>query len=283
MDRAYRSWSRLTAADIQRIADSTPAEKYLKGGLGDGTYMPEYTDALNGREVKVTLGDRALALRFVNGRKVEWSLNGSDFAVAEGGVHLVPGETDLYFIQYYCAASNPPTAHNVVLDFATGHAIVIISTIDHPITPMEVRPEIIYGTIDGIEVNGENPFYTDDLIGKAIVWEYNEGGARVKYMFASPGFYTYACCMNDEWWMATNPADAIRINDHLYLMSIVEERQGGTHITALMNLKEMRDVVGFFGCSPRGLECYTAGAKGEWSEMGTTRAERAMLAEHQLG
>ena len=67
-------------------------------------------------------------------------------------------------------------------------------------------------------------------------------------------------------WMASNPADYVKITDDVFIFSFVEERQGGTQGFFVINTKELHDVGSFFGLQPHGLECYTFGAKGEWSE-----------------
>jgi len=51
----------------------------------------------------------------------------------------------------------------------------------------------------------------------------------------------------NECWMATNPADYLKLKEGLYIMSVVEERQPGVQLVMLMNLNIMRDVQSCFG------------------------------------
>jgi hypothetical protein len=70
--------------------------------------------------------------------------------------------------------------------------------------------------------------------------------------------------------MASNPADYIKIKDHLYVFSLLEERQTGTQGVFLINTETLHNIGGFVGINEQNrFECYTVGAKGEWSTMQT--------------
>lgn len=277
MQRIYRSWSRLTPMDVQRISDQTPPEKYMQGGLGGGEYMPAYTDALNGKTVSMTFeGGEQYTYEFVEARKLRWSAGSGERKDAPCNIHLVPGETDIYFVQHYVPGSRPPEAHTLVIDFGTGRATLVVAKIGTQNSPADVGRRFLFGTIDGAEVTGEPHGFTDELIGTAIVWEYFKGGPKVKHMYCAPGYYTYAG-MFGGWWMATNPADYTKVNDHLYIFSMIEERQTGVQGLFLINTDILHDVGSFFGCHAVGMECYTVGAKGVRSEMTTTPEEMESL------
>ena len=70
---------------------------------------------------------------------------------------------------------------------------------------------------------------------------------------------------NNSSWVASNPADYVKINDHMYIFSFVEERQAGTQGFFLINMELLHDVGSFFGVQAHGMECCTFGAKGELS------------------
>lgn len=269
MERAFRTWSSLTAMDVQRISDQTLPEKYSKGGLGDGEYMPAYTSDLDGREITLTFGDRSWKYRFIESRKLMWSAAGEKETEAHCNIHQASDEPGMYFVQHYCPGSRPPKAHTLILDFNTGRATMVVAMIGHPVNAAQVQREFLFGEIAGTEVSGDSHCFTEDLTGTAILWAYHKQAPKIKHIYSSPYYYTYAGYFGGIW-MASNPADYVKINDHMYVFSMIEERQTGVQGLFLINMNTLHDVGSFFGCHAVGMECYTVGAKGELSTMYTT-------------
>ena len=142
-------------------------------------------------------------------------------------------------------------------------------TIGVPAAAREVSRTWHFGLIEGYADPGYRHAHTTELVGKAVFWTYYEKEqVRVKHIYSAPLYYSYTMLdpATGNCWMASNPADYVKITDDVFIFSFVEERQGGTQGFFVINTKELHDVGSFFGLQPHGLECYTFGAKGEWSE-----------------
>ena len=266
MKRMDRRWSQYTREDIQKIADATPVEKYTCTWLSKGDYMPSFSGRLSGKEIKLLLdsGEQYL-YRFTGKRELEWT--GPDGVVHEEYYEALeaPGEEAICMVQHYCQKSVPPRAHTLVLDFGTGLVTMCIATVGVPQSAREVGRTFLFGIMDGFEDSGKRHEFTEELVGKSVLWTYHEKEqVKVKHIYTAPLYYTY--CMTGEngtCWVASNPADYVKINDHVYIFSFVEERQAGTQGFFLINMELLHDVGSFFGVQAHGMECCTFGAKGE--------------------
>lgn len=240
--------------------------------------MPEYTDDLAGKDFFFVFEDgRKWEYKFVEKMKLICTGDGEKYE-APCAVHNAPGEEGMYFVQHYCPGSKPPTAHTLVIDTNTGRVTMVIAKIGHPKCEMQVQREFLFGVIEGANISGDPHDFTDELTGMAIRWTYHEGGEVVKHMYVSPCFYSYTGVFGDGLWMATNPADYVKINDHMYIFSMIEERQTGIQGLFLINTEILMDVVSFFGTYVTGMECATAGAKGVKSTLATTTYEYELIA-----
>ncbi len=272
MERMRRRWSQLTAEDVQAIADNTPPEKYSLGGaFASGPYRPPETDALTGKSFTMRFSDgTVLDYSFIGRNTLRWSINGGEGHEEYCQIHHGTCDEEIYFINHYCHGSRPPRSHCLVIDLGTGLATACIASIGVPESAIEVGRRFLFGRIDGpwprdIPIHG----YTSDLVGKAVSWTYVPGKLKVKHIYSMPMYYTYSMVNGDKCWMASNPADYIKINEHMYVFSFVEERQTGTQGTFLNNTNNLQDVGAFFGVSVEGLSCKTLGAVGKYSTMYT--------------
>jgi CheY-like chemotaxis protein len=149
-----------------------------------------------------------------------------------------------------------PKCISIVFDIETGFLTAIEAEVGHPSNPREVIRTIIFGRIEGIEapINAFRPCFTNELVGKALYWRNTlDGPMRMKYIFCSPNYYTYAMSFGeDKYWMSTNPSEYVKVKEGLYLMSVVEVRQAGFELNMLMNLDIMRDVQSGFGIGTDG-------------------------------
>lgn len=268
MKRMDRRWSQFTAEDIQKIADATPVEKYTYTWLSRGDYMPPFSERLADKEITILLDDgERYFYRFDGKNELSWS--GQDGVMHEEYYEALeaPGEEEILMVQHYCRASAPPRAHTLVLDLKTGLVTMCIATVGVPQSAREVGRVFRFGIMDGVEDCGERHGFTNELVGKAVLWTYHEKEqVKVKHIYTAPLYYTYIMTgENDSNWVASNPADYVKINDHMYIFSFVEERQVGTQGFFLINMELLHDVGSFFGVQAHGMECCTFGAKGELS------------------
>ena len=274
LQRMQRRWSNFTAADVQLIADRTTVEQYTSGGFAKADFKPDYTDALAGKKLEIAFADGLhYTFDFKDAHQLFWSCdaaaNQNESSEAYYEALLVPGAPHIVFVQQYVQGSVPPTAHSLVIDTETGLVTLCLATIGVPAAAREVSRTWHFGLIEGYADPGYRHAHTTELVGKAVFWTYYEKEqVRVKHIYSAPLYYSYTMLdpATGNCWMASNPADYVKITDDVFIFSFVEERQGGTQGFFVINTKELHDVGSFFGLQPHGLECYTFGAKGEWSE-----------------
>ncbi len=267
-----RRWSQLTAEDVQAIADKTSVEKYSRGGaFAAGPYRPPETDELTGKDLILRFSDGSVFhYTFLDKNTLRWSKDGGEELEEFCQIHHGTCEERIYLVNHYCKGSKPPRSHCLILDFETGLVTACISKVGVPESAIEVHRDFLFGRIDGPWAK-DIPLhdYTTDLIGKAVYWTYVPGQLKVKHIYSMPTYYTYSMVNADKCWMASNPADYIKINDHMYVFSFMEERQTGLMGTFLINTETLHDVGVFFGVSVGGLSCKTLGAVGKYSTMYT--------------
>ena len=274
LQRMQRRWSNFTAADVQLIADRTTVEQYTSGGFAKADFKPDYTDVLAGKKLEIAFADGLhYTFDFKDAHQLFWSCdaaaNQNESSEAYYEALLVPGAPHIVFVQQYVQGSVPPTAHSLVIDTETGLVTLCRATIGVPAAAREVSRTWHFGLIEGYADPGYRHAHTTELVGKAVFWTYYEKEqVRVKHIYSAPLYYSYTMLdpATGNCWMASNPADYVKITDDVFIFSFVEERQGGTQGFFVINTKELHDVGSFFGLQPHGLECYTFGAKGEWSE-----------------
>ena len=274
LQRMQRRWSNFTAADVQLIADRTTVEQYTSGGFAKADFKPDYTDVLAGKKLEIAFADGLhYTFDFKDAHQLFWSCdaaaNQNEGSEAYYEALLVPGAPHIVFVQQYVQGSVPPTAHSLVIDTETGLVTLCRATIGVPAAAREVSRTWHFGLIDGYADPEYRHAHTTELVGKAVFWTYYEKEqVRVKHIYSAPLYYSYTMLdpATGNCWMASNPVDYVKITDDVFIFSFVEERQGGTQGFFVINTKELHDVGSFFGLQPHGLECYTFGAKGEWSE-----------------
>lgn len=266
MERMERRWSCFTREDIQTIADATPVEKYTSTWLAGGEYMPPFAEELTGKTIKLCLDHSgSYTYRFLNTHTLQWKHEVGEWREEYCEVLRAPGEDEIYLVQHYCKKSVPPRAHTLVLDLDTGLCTLCVAKVGKPASAREVQREFLFGILEGYEEIGKRHEYTKELVGTSILWTYHEKEkVRVKHIYTAPLYYTYIMTTDDNrCWVASNPADYVKINDHMYVFAFIEERQSGVQGFFLINNKTLHDIGSFFGVQAHGMECCTFGAKGE--------------------
>ena len=269
MERMNRRWKSLTREEVQELFDSSSPEKYGVGGLANGEYMPPYTEELTGKSFAFLFEDGArYEYTFASQHELRWCQDGEEHTEYYQG-HLA--EQDIYFVQHTIKGSVPPQAHTLVFDTRNGLVTLCRARLGNESEAREMSHSFHFGIIEGYdEYPEERHHFTADLVGKAISWTYHEQMPPIKHIYSSELYYTYAMISGDQCWMASNPADFVKINDHLYIFSFIEERQAGIQGLFLINMETLHDVGSFTGINGMNLfECYTVGAKGELDTMET--------------
>ena len=263
-----RRWSNLTFAEIQEICDTTPVEQFSRGYHGCGPHMPAWSDDLTGKTFIMNFDDGLkLTYTFKSTHELVWSDNSGE--EHEEYVDVLTCLKNVYFINHYVLHSAPPTAHMLVIDLETGLVTADTAHLLHPLNARECYREFHFGLIEGFEDPGYRHDYTDEMVGKSILWTYHDPkkAPPIQHIYTSPAYYTSVMAYPDQeaMWSATNPVVYIKLRDGVYIFSFVEERQTGVQGFFMMDLNGMHDVGSFFGVSARTLECYTFGAIGEYT------------------
>lgn len=269
MERMFRRWNTLSAEDVQQKIDSRTPEQYSTGGLAQGEYMLPFTEGLIGRSFEFSFQDTALChYEFTGLHTLNWSEDNVGHTEFYQGHEA---ENGVYFVQHMIKASVPPQCRTLIIDTNTGLVTICHAQFGNKAQAREVAHTFHFGRILGYaSYPDEMHHFTQDLVGKAIYWTYHEGMPPLKHIYSSEYYYTYVMRFGNQCWMATNPADFIKINDHLYVFSFLEERQAGTQGLFLINMETLHDVGSFLGINSEDVfECYTVGAKGRLSTMET--------------
>lgn len=266
--RMERRWSVLTKEEVQMLADRSTREHYTQAmGWLKGEYAPENTGELYGKHITVLFDEETILYEFWESNHLRWH-DGREWHEEYYEAVNAPDENDMYFVQYYLHGSVPPSAHTLILDFSNGLVTLCRAKIGVPASPVEVQRTFSFGIMGGYPDHDERHHFTEDLVGTAIEWTYtthaqgNVSG-KIKHIYSSPLYYTYELVTKDQkTWMGANPADYVKINDHMYVFSFVEERQTGSQGLFLINMNTLHDVGSFFSIGVYGLQCGVTGAVG---------------------
>lgn len=267
MKRMDRRWKSLSTQQVQSLFDHSFPAKYATGGLAHGKYMPPFSKELIGLAFEFQFKDRrSCRYCFRELHKLTWTEKGEEHTEYYQGHMSEPG---VYFVQHIIKGSTPPQCRTLVIDANTGLVTLCHARFGSRGEAREVTRKFYFGTIKGC-TPAKLHHFTSDLVGKAIEWTYHTVMPPIKHIYSSEYYYTYTMTRGNQCWMASNPADFIKISDHLYIFSFLEERQTGTQGLFLINIDTLHDIGGFIGInSQNSFECYTVGAKGQWSTMET--------------
>jgi len=266
--RWYRKWDLdMSKEAVKAIIDahSTP-ESYNKC-IFDGPYTAKDNEDLLGKTLVVNGEGRRYSFRIAGLNKLFFSEDGGEETECYAHVKTLDGE--IYFINHLVPYS---TARQITLvaDMVSGQCTVCDAHIGTENSNRDVGREFIFGKLEGSFSEGAPHSYTSEMTGRAIVWDYGDGGFEVKHIYNSNLFYTYAMDVPQGAWMATNPADYIKVRDNIYIFSFVEERQPGVQMFLLIYLDKMHDVGSCWGIGA-GDRFFSAcvGAKGRYADVNT--------------
>jgi len=269
MKRMLRRWKHLTYEEVQAKVDEGTPETYASGGLANGPYKPEYCKELIGRKFDFLFDDFGdIHYEFKDLHELIWKTKKEEHSDYYMGHEFGEG---IYFIHHFVKGSNPAEIITLVADTTNGLVTMCHGRLGNEPEPREMAHDFYFGTIAGYDSYPEEKHhFTSDMVGKAIEWTYCEDMQPIKHIYSTEYYYTYVMRGEDSCWVASNPADFVKINDHLYIFSFIEERQAGIQGLFLINTDTLHDVGCFSGINGlNNFECYTVGAKGEWKGMET--------------
>ena len=287
MKRMDRRWENIPAEQIEKLAEGLAPGAYLTDWMS-ADIDAEQTDVVLGKTLHFSSSMKAIfRCSFSSGNELVYSEDGSVETKCFYRALPAPGHPELVFIQFYLDGQVPARCVQLVLDVQTGYYVRVRAQIGASAYPREVFHTIDFGIAEEIFAEGklaeagQPPRFTDDLVGKAILWQMPEytGKPPIKHIYLSPEYYAiYMTRPDGTCFMSADPADYVKIKEGVYLVSVIEERRSGIQLTFLINTDTLEDVVGHFGISagnekgqdePRIVCTVMTGRKGRWVPMET--------------
>jgi len=256
--------SKDTVREAVRMYAGDP-EKYSHSSL-QGPYCPEDSTALDGKTL-VFRGEGHV-LRFDVGGAHRLRFKDGDTESKECYTNIKTMDGEVFLLNQLIPGYEFSRQITMIADMKTGNATVCDAHFGTAYSNVDVDREFYFGRLDGDYAPGPLHCFTDELVGKAYEWNY--GKLVIKHMYVSNLYYTYSHPGNTNGaWMATNPADYIKIRDGLYLFSFVEERQHGLQAIFLIDTEKCHDIGCFYGVSADHVTSACIGAIGTPAELTT--------------
>lgn len=256
-----------TREDVERtVAESCDPAKYTKSSFG-GQYTPEDRDDFVGKTLVFRGEERVFEFAFEAINDLMFSENGGEKKKCYCNVKSLDGE--VYFVNFLVPGYATSRQITLVTDTKTGYSTVCDAHVGTENTAIDVGREFIFGRMDGDFAEGTPHGFTNELVGTAIEWTYGPKVMPIKHMYISNLYYTYGAAAPGGAWLATNPADYVKVRDRLYIFSFVEERQGGLQALFLIDLDRMHDVGCFYSAGSGHLISACVGATGKLASTNT--------------
>ncbi len=223
-------------------------------------FRPAFTDFFVGKEFTFHF-DHGVTLhyRFTGKHNLKWSEDGEHF-LEETYEALQSTVQKVFLVHHIRRHTIPYEGLTLIIDTENQ----LISWVDLNFGTEDcdknVRTDFYFGYYG--EDKGTRHHYTEEMCGLILDWKYSDDFViRHAYithsLMTSPGEPTD----NEEEYLfrKTLPATYLKIRDNLCTVTFVED--GGSAAMLLIDLKELRDVGGFYSMSETGqLYCYTIGA-----------------------
>ena len=267
--RFYRKFNLdVSREEVERIvaeyADD-PA-KYANSPLA-GPYTPPDVEDLVGKTLAFRGEEKNYDFRFTGLNELFFKEEGEPEKKCYVNVKTLDGE--VYFVNFLVPGYAASRQITLIPDMVSGCATVVDAHVGTVNSNIDVDRDFYFGRLEGDYAGGELHGFTLDLLGKSIIWEYSPKIIKIKHIYNCDIYYTYKNLTEAGTWMATNPADYVKIRDGLYLFSFVEERQVGIQAVFLIDLSRMHDIGCFYGISSGHLTSSCLGAVGEMADPNT--------------
>ncbi len=256
---------------------------------GMSQYRPPLCFELVGRTLELVMDTGYdYELTFCDRKTLRYGEKGK--VASEYAYDCLKADDDTYFVNFEVTGAKPRAGMSFVLDMEQSLVTANYCTVgQNPRWPRMCKPYITFGAIrreDGT-LNELRHGYTDEMVGKAIHWQY--GNLEVVHVYASERYYRLTQTREGMEKLKTEkpdvyerlskrnvetiyeePCHMIKIKDGIYVFEANEEmanreRGSGNDLFFLMNLNRMHDVGRSFGYNAEGLpENYTYGAFGEY-------------------
>jgi hypothetical protein len=156
--------------------------------------------------------------------------------------------------------------HSIVADFRQGLVTCFNGYLNTPYFANEAGVRTLFGVIEMeglIAPKYRRHHFTDDMLGRAITWEYSPGITSM-HLYSTPHttswtIFTDGGAGGMEW---SGIGAFVKIRDGLYFAYWLEEACNGVLGTILINLHTMHDAGVSYKCNKDGLNMHPVGALG---------------------
>ncbi len=258
----YRKWDLDVSREVIEASVakfSADPENYIHSSVA-GPYVPEDSEALCGKTLVFHGEGREYRFDFGKLHELRFSEDGGEEKTCYCNVKTMDDE--IFLVNQLIPGYPCSRQVTLIADMKSGNATICDAHVGTEHSNIDVGREFFFGKLDG-EFPEELPAhcFTDELVGKAIDWDY--GRIVIKHMYTSNLYYTYSHPSKTYGaWMATNPADYVKLRDNIFLFSFVEERQHGLQALFVIDLNRYHDIGCFYGVSADHMTSACIGAKG---------------------
>ena len=267
--RFYRKFDLdVSREEVERIVkEYSDPEQYSHSALA-GPYTPPDTDDLVGRTLAFRGEEKNYDFRITALNELWFREAVEEEKRCFVNVKTLDGE--VFFVNFLVPGYATSRQVTLIPDLKTGCATVVDAHIGTEHSNIDVDRDFYFGRFEGDFEGGELHGFTTELLGKSIIWEYDPKIIKIKHIYNCDVYYTYENVSPMGIWMATNPADYVKIRDGVYLFSFVEERQVGLQAIFLIDMARMHDIGSFYGAGSGRLSSACLGAIGELADPNVT-------------
>lgn len=176
----------------------------------------ELTDALAGRAFTTVAEDGTRTAYRFETDAVEWATTSES---GRDAVEVIEVDEELYYAQYTPAA-HADEAVTLILDLRSAHALTVLSTLGTA-APGRTAVQMSFtpATIAELEVSGDAPAPTDELIGRRVLWVYSTVHAY-EHVYLSPHWYSWHCLAGPEQGLADTDENTVwRVRPGIYVFT----------------------------------------------------------------
>ena len=249
------------------VAEGFDPEKYSHTPLA-GPYSPPDVDDLVGRTLAIRGEEKNYDIRVTGLNELYLKEEGEPEKKCFVNVKTL--DKEVYFLNFLVPGYATSRQLTVIPDMVSGCVTVVDAHIGTPNSNIDVDRDFYFGRLEGDFAGGPLHGFTTELLGKSIIWNYGPKIIKVKHIYNCDVYYSYENVSPMGIWMATNPADYVKIRDGVYLFSFVEERQVGLQAIFLIDMARMHDIGSFYGAGSGRLSSACLGAIGELADPNVT-------------
>jgi len=239
------------------------------GAASMGGYKGELATRLVGKQLTVRMDNGpSIDYDFGDARNLKWRFQG-DNQWRTARYEMYEPDDELYFFAHLLDAEFPRSCAMVALDMKNGLATLVKGTTGTPFRNNETHPTYYFGVFH-MQGGPTPPTYirhgwTDEMVGKAVTWNYQPGnpGLTSMHFYAAPHTYSWVIFQPDgsgglQW---SSPGWYSKVRDGVYIMAWVEEACNGTLGVILFNERLMHDAGFGYHVGPNGLSLSAIGAR----------------------